>query len=72
MRTRYIIWLIALGAAILYCAKVFIGASINTTTDSMDAYYSILGWTMYLVGWMMFIGGNVAFAVKLVKQMVDE
>ena len=72
MRTRYILWLITIGAVILYCAKVFIEASINTTTDSMDAYYSILGWTMYLVGWLMFIGGNVASAVKLVKSIVDE
>ena len=66
MKIRNIVYIILLGAICLYCARVFIQASINATTDSLDAYYSILGWTMYLIGWMMFIGGIGAAGVNLV------
>lgn len=68
MRIRNIIYIIILGAICLYCARVFIQASINATSDSFDAYYSILGWTMYLIGWAMFIGGIAATVVNLVIQ----
>ena len=66
MKTQNIIYIILLGAICLYCAKVFIQASINATSDSFDAYYSILGWTMYLIGWIMFIGGLVSTCVNLI------
>lgn len=66
MKTRNIIYIILLGAICLYCARVFLQASINAISDSFDAYYSILGWAMYLIGWMMFIGGFVATCVNLI------
>ena len=66
MKTRDIIYLIIFGAVILYCAKVLINASILATSDAIDAFYSILGWSLYFAGWAMFVGGNVAFGVKLV------
>lgn len=72
MKQRDIILLIVCGAIILYCAKILILASVNATTDSEDAYLSILGWTMYLVGWTSFIGGLVAQVVKIVIQMVTD
>lgn len=71
MKQKSIIILIIFGAIILYCAKIFILASVNAITDSEDAYLSILGWTMYLVGWVSFIGGLVAEVIKLVMQATD-
>lgn len=72
MKTKYVIYLIILGAITLYCARLLIQASEDATTDSMDAYYAILGWSMYLIGWMMYIGGNVAAAFNLVIQPTDK
>ena len=72
MKTKDIIYLIILGAITLYCARLLIQASVDATTDRMDAYYAILGWSMYLIGWAMYIGGNVAAAVKLVIQSTDK
>lgn len=66
MKTRGILNLILLGAITLYCAKLFIRASVNATSDCFDAYYSILGWSMYLLGWLMFIGGIAVTGVNLV------
>ena len=66
VKTRNIIYIILLGAICLYCARGFIQASINATSDSFDAYYSILGWAIYLIGWVIFIGGIVATVVNLV------
>lgn len=68
MKTKNIIYIIVLGAINLYCAKVFIQASLNATSDSFEAYNTILGWSMYLIGWSMFIGGIVATGVTLVVQ----
>lgn len=59
------------GAIILYCAKILICASVNAITDSEVAYLSILGWIMYLVGCIVFIGGLVAEAIKIVMQATD-
>lgn len=42
MKTQNIIYIILLGAICLYCAKVFIQASINTTSDSFDAIYNLI------------------------------
>lgn len=72
MKTRNIIYLIIFGAVMLYLAKVLIQGSVNATNDSFDAYFSILGWSMYLVGWLMHIGGYVAFGVKLIKSIFDD
>lgn len=72
MKQRDIILLIVFGASILYCAKILISASVNAITDSEDAYLSILGWTMYLVGWASFIGGLVAEVIKIVIQATDK
>lgn len=71
MKQRNIILLIVFGAIILYCAKILICASVNAITDSEDAYLSILGWTMYLVGLISFIGGLVVQAIKIVMQATD-
>lgn len=71
MRQRDIILLIVFGSIILYCAKILILASVNAITDSEDAYLSILGWSMYLVGWATFIGGLVAEVIKIVMQITD-
>lgn len=72
MKQKSIIILIIFGAIILYCAKVFIQASITAPCDSLDAYYSILGWTMYFTGWFTFIGGLVAQGVKIVRELIDD
>jgi hypothetical protein len=72
MKTRYITYIIILGAVLLYYAKVLIQSSVNATSDSFDAYFSLLGWSMYLVGWLMFVGGHVAFGVKLIKSIFDD
>lgn len=72
MKTRYITYIIILGAVALYCAKVLIQSSVNATNDSFEAYFSLLGWSMYLVGWLMFVGGYVAFGVKLIKSIFDD
>lgn len=71
MRQKDIILLIVFGSIVLYCAKILIFASVNAITDSEDAYLSILGWTMYLVGWFSFIGGLVAQVIKIVIQVTD-
>ena len=71
MRQQSIVILIIFGAIILYCAKILIQASIVAPCDSLDAYYSILGWTMYITGWFLFIGGLVAQGVKIVRELID-
>lgn len=71
MKQKDIILLIVFGAIILYCAKVLIFASVNAVTYVEYVYQSILGWTMYLVGWIIFIGGLVAETIKIVKQTSD-
>ena len=71
MKQKPIVFLIIFGAIILYCAKVFIQASIVAPCDSLDAYYSILGWTMYITGWILWIGGFVAQGVKIVRELID-
>lgn len=72
MRQQSIVILIIFGAIILYCAKILIFASINAISDSEDAYLSILGWTMYLVGWASFIGGLVTQVIKIVNGITDD
>lgn len=72
MKTKNIIYLIILGAICLYCARLLIQASAEATTDSMDAYYAILGWSMYLIGWAMYIGGFVTTAINIVIQSTDK
>lgn len=66
MKTIDVLNLILLGAITLYCAKLFIQASANATSDSFEAFHAILGWSLYLIGWMMFVGGIVVTGVKLV------
>lgn len=71
MKSRTIIVTILFSAIVLYCAKVFINASINATTDSLDAYYSILGWSMYIIGLTGFVGGVSITLVLQIKQLFD-
>lgn len=42
------------------------------STDSMEAYYAMLGWPMYIIGWAMYIGGFVATAINIVIQSTTE
>ena len=72
MKTRNIIYIILLGFISLYCAKIFIQASVIATNNSFEAYNSILGWTMYLLGWILFVGGIVATAVNLVATSKEQ
>lgn len=72
MKRKNIIHLIILGAVCLYCAKVFIQASVNATSDSFEAFHAILGWTIYLLGWAMFIGGIVATGIDLVMTSTED
>lgn len=67
MKTRYIILLTLLEAVVLLCSKVLIQASTTATTDALDEFYSLLGWSMYFAGLFMFIGSICAFVVKLIK-----
>lgn len=72
MRQKSIIVLIIFGAIILYCAKILIQASIGAPCDRIDAYFSILGWTMYLLGWMLFCVGIVAQGVNCIIALIDK
>lgn len=67
MRQKLIIILIIFGAIVLYCAKILIQASIVAPCDSIDAYYSILGWTMYILGWLL-----VAQGIKCIMALINE
>ena len=71
MKSRTIIVTILFSAVILYCARVFIVASINATGDSLNAYYSILGWLMYLIGVIGFVGGLAITLVLQIHQLFD-
>lgn len=72
MKQKSIIILIIFGAIVLYCAKILIQASIVAPCDSIDAYYSILGWTMYILGWLLYCGGIVAQGIKCIMALIDE
>lgn len=72
MKTKYIIYLLILGAITLYSARLLIQASADASTDSMEAYYAMLGWPMYIIGWAMYIGGFVATAINIVIQSTAE
>ncbi len=72
MKQKSIIILIIFGAIVLYCAKILIQASIVAPCDSIDAYYSILGWTMYILGWMLYCGGVVAQGIKCITSIINE
>ena len=72
MKQKSIIVLIIFGAIILYCAKILIQASIVAPCKSIDAYFSILGWTMYILGWLLYCGGVVAQGIKCIKALSDE
>jgi hypothetical protein len=72
MRQKSVIILIIYGAIVLYCAKILIQASIVAPCDSIDAYFSILGWTMYIVGWLLFCGGVIAQGVKCIVALSDK
>lgn len=72
MKQKSIIILIIFGAIVLYCAKILIQASIVAPCDSIDAYYAILGWTMYILGWMLYCGGIVAQGIKCIIALIDE
>lgn len=68
MKQRDIILLIVFGAIILYCAKILIYASVNAITDSEEAYFSVLGWLMYVVGGASFIGGLVVQVIRILTK----
>lgn len=72
MKQKSIIILIIFGAIILYCAKILIQASIVAPCDRIDAYLSILGWTMYILGWFFYCGGIVAQGIKCVIALSDK
>lgn len=72
MKTNDAIRIIALGAICLYSAKVFIQSSLDASSDSFEAFNAILGWSMYLIGWAMFIGGIVATGINLVCQSTKD
>lgn len=72
MKTRDIIRIILLGAIILYCSKILIQASTMATTDALNEFYSLLGWSMYVVGLFMFIGSICSYCVKLIKPWSDD
>lgn len=72
MRQKSIIILIIFGAIILYCAKILIQASIVAPCDSIDAYFSILGWSMYILGWLLYCGGIVAQGIKCINALIGE
>lgn len=72
MRQKSIIILIIYGAIVLYYAKILIQASIVAPCDSIDAYFSILGWTMYIVGWLLFCGGFIAQGIKCIVTLSDK
>ena len=72
MKTREIVYLMILGGSVLYCAKLLINASVVATSDAADAYYSILGWLMFLVGLLMYVGSFIAACVKLIKPWFDD
>lgn len=72
MKTKDIIYLISLGVITLYCARLLIQASAAATTDSMEAYYAMLGWPMYIIGWAMYLGGFVATATNIVIQSTNK
>lgn len=68
MKTKDAIRIIFLGTINLYCARIFIQSSLDATSDSLEAYNTILGWSMYLIGWAMFIGGIVATGINIIIQ----
>lgn len=72
MKQGDIILLIVFGAIILYCAKILICASINAVIYVECIYLSILGWIMYSVGLVPFIGGLVMQAIKIVMHVTDD
>lgn len=72
MKQKSIIILIIFGAIILYCAKILIQASTVAPCDSIDAYLSILGWSMYILGWIFYCGGIVAQGIKCVIALSDK
>lgn len=72
MKQKSIIILIIFGAIVLYCAKILIQASIVAPRDSIDAYFSILGWSMYILGWMLYCGGIVAQGIKCIITLIDK
>ena len=72
MRTREIVYLMILGGIVLYCARLLVNASVVATSDAIDAFNSILGWSMYFVGLFMYVGSFVAFGIKLIKPWFDD